>query len=88
MVRRQGPAPEDARKDGHIRGRSKLFMKHQVEAGWTIRVPMQTVVLVSNGGFAPVPPMLFTLQLTLPFLVTSCCLTRFPGVSPLYMLAA
>ncbi len=24
----QGPTPEDARKDGHIRGRSKLFMKH------------------------------------------------------------
>jgi hypothetical protein len=23
----QGPTPEDARKDGHIRGRSKLFMK-------------------------------------------------------------
>ncbi|MBT8406306.1 MAG: hypothetical protein KJP05_02520 [Deltaproteobacteria bacterium] len=23
----QVPAPEDARKDGHIRGRSKLFMK-------------------------------------------------------------
>jgi hypothetical protein len=25
----QGPTPEDARKDGHIRGRSKLFMKYQ-----------------------------------------------------------
>jgi hypothetical protein len=24
----QGPTPEDARKDGHIRGRSKQFMKH------------------------------------------------------------
>ena len=24
----QGPAPEDTRKDGHIRGRSKRFMKH------------------------------------------------------------
>jgi hypothetical protein len=24
----QGPIPEDARKDGHIRGRSKRFMKH------------------------------------------------------------
>ncbi|MDH3852712.1 MAG: hypothetical protein OEV09_16810 [Deltaproteobacteria bacterium] len=24
----QEPAPEDARKDGHIRGRSKLFMKY------------------------------------------------------------
>ena len=24
----QEPTPEDARKDGHIRGRSKLFMKH------------------------------------------------------------
>ena len=24
----QGPAPEDARKGGHIRGRSKLFMKY------------------------------------------------------------
>jgi len=24
----QGPTPEDAWKDGHIRGRSKLFMKH------------------------------------------------------------
>ena len=24
----QGPTPEDARKDGHIRGRSKRFMKH------------------------------------------------------------
>ena len=24
----QGTAPEDARKDGHIRGRSKRFMKH------------------------------------------------------------
>ena len=23
----QGPTPEDARKDGHIRGRSKSFMK-------------------------------------------------------------
>jgi hypothetical protein len=27
----QGPTPEDARKDGHIRGRSKLFMKYP---GW------------------------------------------------------
>ena len=26
----QGPAPEDARKDGHIRGHSKLFMKYPV----------------------------------------------------------
>jgi hypothetical protein len=24
----QVPTPEDARKDGHIRGRSKRFMKH------------------------------------------------------------
>jgi len=24
----QGPTPEDARKDGHIRGRSKRFIKH------------------------------------------------------------
>jgi len=24
----QGPKPEDAREDDHIRGRSKLFMKH------------------------------------------------------------
>jgi hypothetical protein len=24
----QGPTPEDTRKDGHIRGRSKPFMKH------------------------------------------------------------
>jgi hypothetical protein len=24
----QGPTLEDARKDGHIRGRSKPFMKH------------------------------------------------------------
>ena len=24
----QGSTPEDARKDGHIRGRSKLFMKY------------------------------------------------------------
>ena len=24
----QGPTPEDARKDGHIRGRSKSFMQH------------------------------------------------------------
>ena len=24
----QEPTPKDARKDGHIRGRSKLFMKH------------------------------------------------------------
>jgi hypothetical protein len=24
----QGPIPEDARKDGQIRGRSKLFMKY------------------------------------------------------------
>jgi len=24
----QGTTPEDARKDGHIGGRSKLFMKH------------------------------------------------------------
>ena len=24
----QGPTPEDARKDGHIRGCSKSFMKH------------------------------------------------------------
>jgi hypothetical protein len=27
----QGPTPEDARKDGHIRGRSKRFMKHPVK---------------------------------------------------------
>ncbi|MDH3851546.1 MAG: hypothetical protein OEV25_01360 [Deltaproteobacteria bacterium] len=25
----QEPTPEDARKDGHIRGRSKSFMKYQ-----------------------------------------------------------
>ena len=24
----QGPTPEDARKDGHIRGRSRQFMKY------------------------------------------------------------
>jgi len=24
----QGPTPEDARKDGHIRGRSRPFMKY------------------------------------------------------------
>ncbi|MEE9532465.1 MAG: hypothetical protein V3W52_15870 [Syntrophobacteria bacterium] len=24
----QGPTPEDARKDSHIRGRSRPFMKH------------------------------------------------------------
>jgi hypothetical protein len=24
----QGPTPDDARKDGQIRGRSKRFMKH------------------------------------------------------------
>ena len=24
----QGATPEDARKDGHIRGRSRLFMKY------------------------------------------------------------
>ena len=24
----QGPTPEDTRKDGHIRGRSRLFMKY------------------------------------------------------------
>jgi hypothetical protein len=24
----QEPTPKDARKDGHIRGRSRLFMKH------------------------------------------------------------
>jgi hypothetical protein len=24
----QGPTPDDARKDGHIRGRSKRFMKY------------------------------------------------------------
>ena len=24
----QGPTPEDAREDGHIRGRSKLFMNY------------------------------------------------------------
>ncbi|MDH3963430.1 MAG: hypothetical protein OEV25_08445 [Deltaproteobacteria bacterium] len=24
----QGPTPEDARKDSHIRGRSRRFMKH------------------------------------------------------------
>jgi len=24
----QGPTPEDAKKDGHIRGRSKSFMKY------------------------------------------------------------
>ena len=24
----QGPTPEDARKDGHIRGRSRRFMEH------------------------------------------------------------
>ena len=25
----QGTIPEDAREDGHIRGRSRLFMKHR-----------------------------------------------------------
>jgi len=42
---------------------------------------MQMVVFASSGGFAPVAPMLFTSQLTLPFLVTGCCLGIFPGVS-------
>ena len=42
----QGPTAEDARKDGHIRGRSKRFMKHpgykskkcphQTERGWLV----------------------------------------------------
>ena len=27
----QGPTPEDARKDDHIRGRSRQFMKHPGE---------------------------------------------------------
>jgi hypothetical protein len=31
----QGPTPEDARKDGHIRGRSKLFMNYP---GWAKEV--------------------------------------------------
>jgi hypothetical protein len=31
----QGPTPEDARKDGHIRGRSKSFMKYP---GWGLVV--------------------------------------------------
>jgi hypothetical protein len=30
----QGPTPEDARKDGQIRGRSKRLMKHPGQAGW------------------------------------------------------
>ncbi|MEE9531786.1 MAG: hypothetical protein V3W52_12375 [Syntrophobacteria bacterium] len=29
----QGPTPEDARKDDHIRGRSKQFMKYPGEGG-------------------------------------------------------
>ena len=41
---------------------------------------MQTVVLQGSGGCAPVAPMLFTSQLTLPFLVNSCCLTMVTGV--------
>jgi len=42
---------------------------------------MQTVVFASSEGFAPVAPMLFTSQLTLPFLVTGFSLGMFPGVS-------
>jgi hypothetical protein len=37
---------------------------------------MQAVVLSNSGGFAPVAPMPFTTQLTLPFLGTGCCLTE------------
>jgi len=31
----QGATPEDARKDGHIRGRGKRFIK---QPGWSIRL--------------------------------------------------
>ncbi len=31
----QGPTPEDARKDGHIRGRSRQFVKYP---GYTSRI--------------------------------------------------
>ena len=41
----QGPTPEDARKNGHIRGRSKLFMK-QPGSGYTLFTPPWT-------GFRP-----------------------------------
>jgi len=50
----------------------------------TVLVPMQMVVLPSSGGFTPVAPMLFTLQLTLSPLVTGSSLTilAFAHVSP------
>ncbi|MGB7065776.1 MAG: hypothetical protein WBF55_11590, partial [Syntrophobacteria bacterium] len=41
----QGPTPEDARKNGHIRGRSKFFMK-QPGSGYTLFAPPWT-------GFRP-----------------------------------
>jgi hypothetical protein len=41
----QGPAPEDTRKDGHIRGRSKPFMKHPGYANRSITVTPVSVDL-------------------------------------------
>ena len=40
----QGPTPEDARKDGHIRGRSKRFMKH----------PGYTMMKVEPGSWSDI----------------------------------
>ena len=36
----QGPTPEDARKDGHIRGRSRQLMKHPGSLKWEQKNPV------------------------------------------------
>ncbi|MFA9614990.1 MAG: hypothetical protein ACERK9_13710, partial [Deltaproteobacteria bacterium] len=51
----QGPTPEDAGKDGHIRGRSKLFMKYP---GWTLCGQIQQAMsfTIRRTSAIPKPP--------------------------------
>ncbi|MDH3849727.1 MAG: hypothetical protein OEV09_01595, partial [Deltaproteobacteria bacterium] len=47
--------PEDARKDGHIRGRSKSYMKYP---GWTLCVQIQQAMsfTIRRTSAIPKPP--------------------------------
>ena len=68
----QGPTPEDARKDGHIRGRSKRFMKYSDyksgrSAVWSAHLPWEQG---AGGSNPPVPTSKYEragLAITLPF---------------------
>jgi hypothetical protein len=67
----QGPIPEDAREDGHIRGRSRRFMEYPDynsgrSAVWIAHLPWEQGV---GGSNPPVPTRIYAragLGLTLP----------------------